>query len=273
MPSLILEDVTVDFPIYGAQKSFRTELFDLATGGLIRREGKHRSRVTVRAIDGLNLRIEHGDRLALIGHNGAGKSTLLRVLAGVFEPTGGRITIEGRLSPLFNLSPGLDVDDTGYENVMNCGLFLGMDAPEVRRKLPQIAAATGLGDFLALPVRTYSAGMIPAPRLCHRHRDRPGNPAARRRTGRRRRQLCRKRGAPHRRSDRPIEHRRLCLACARTVAHDLQQGDFDGEGSRQTCRLGNRGDRRLHPLTTPRLTPPRSTMRHSLAGLPGGNSR
>jgi ABC-type polysaccharide/polyol phosphate transport system ATPase subunit len=160
MPCVILEDVTVDFPIYGAQKSFRTELLDLAAGGLIRREGKRRSRVTVRAIDGISLRIEHGDRLALIGHNGAGKSTLLRVLAGVFEPTGGRVTIEGRLSPLFNLSPGLDIDDTGYENVMNCGLFLGMHAREVRRKLPQIADATGLGDFLALPVRTYSAGMI-----------------------------------------------------------------------------------------------------------------
>jgi ABC-2 type transport system ATP-binding protein/lipopolysaccharide transport system ATP-binding protein len=158
MASITLENLYVDFPIYGAHKTFRSELFHRATGGLIRREGKRR-RVTIRALDGLNLTIREGDRLGLIGHNGAGKSTLLKVFAGVYEPTGGRISIEGRLSPLFNLAPGWDPEDTGYENIMNCGLFLGMTPEEVKRKTPEIAEVTGLGSYLDLPARTYSAGM------------------------------------------------------------------------------------------------------------------
>jgi ABC-type polysaccharide/polyol phosphate transport system ATPase subunit len=98
--------------------------------------------------------------LGIIGHNGAGKSTLLRVLAGVYVPTSGRVTIEGRVSALFNTSPGLDSDDTGFENIVTCGLFLGMSRADIRAKTPEIAEFTELGDYLNLPVRTYSAGMI-----------------------------------------------------------------------------------------------------------------
>jgi homopolymeric O-antigen transport system ATP-binding protein len=157
--SITLENVYVDFPIYGAHKTLRSELFHRATGGLIRREGK-RHRVTIRALDGLSLTVREGDRLGLIGHNGAGKSTLLKVLAGVYEPTGGRISVEGRISPLFNMAPGWDPEDSGLENIMNCGLFLGMTPGEIRRKTPEIAEVTGLGSYLELPARTYSAGMM-----------------------------------------------------------------------------------------------------------------
>lgn len=158
MASLILDDVTVDFPIYGAQKSFRSAL-QSATGGLIRREAADR-RITVRALDHFSLTIKHGDRLGIIGHNGAGKSTLLRVCAGVYEPSVGRVYIEGKVSPLFNMSPGLDVDDTGYENIVTCGLFLGMTRVEIAQKTPDIEAFCELGDYLSLPVKTYSAGMM-----------------------------------------------------------------------------------------------------------------
>jgi len=158
MARITLENLYVDFPIYGA-KTFRSELLHRATGGFIRREGK-RQRVTIRALDGLNLTVNEGDRLGLMGHNGAGKSTLLKVLAGVYEPTGGRIAVEGTRSPLFNMAPGWDPDDTGYENIMNCGLFLGMTPDEVRRKTPDIAEVSGLGSYMELPARTYSAGMM-----------------------------------------------------------------------------------------------------------------
>ena len=160
MVSLVLEDVTVDFPIYGSTKSFRTELFSRATGGLIRREGRNNGRVSVRALEQVSLKLEHGDRLGIIGHNGAGKSTLLRVLAGVYVPTAGRVTIDGRVSALFNTSPGLDMDDTGFENIVTCGMFLGMSQAEIKAKTPEIAELTELGDYLNLPVRTYSSGMI-----------------------------------------------------------------------------------------------------------------
>lgn len=158
MAGITLDNLTIDFPIYGAQMSFRTELFQRAVGGFIRREGKGQ-RVTIRALDSISLAVKEGDRLALIGHNGAGKSTLLKALAGVYEPTAGTIRTEGRISPLFNLSPGWDLEDTGYENIVNCGLFLGMSPSEVKYKTPEIAAASGLGDYLAFPARTYSTGM------------------------------------------------------------------------------------------------------------------
>ena len=160
MVSIVLDDVTVDFPIYGSQNSFRQALFARATGGFIRREGRNNRRVTVRALEHLSLKLGHGDRLGILGHNGAGKSTLLRVLAGVYAPTVGRVVINGRISPLFNMSPGLDVEDTGYENILTCGLFLGMTRAEMEAKTPEIAEATELGDYLALPVRTYSTGML-----------------------------------------------------------------------------------------------------------------
>jgi ABC-type polysaccharide/polyol phosphate transport system ATPase subunit len=159
LASIILDEVTVDFPIYGHFQSFRTALLSRA-GGLIRREGKRSERVTVRSLAGISLTIEHGDRIGLVGHNGAGKSTLLRVIAGVYEPIAGRAVINGRVSPLFNTSPGLNLDDTGYENMLTCGLFLGMTRKEIRQKTPDIEQFTELGQYLSFPVRTYSSGML-----------------------------------------------------------------------------------------------------------------
>jgi ABC-type polysaccharide/polyol phosphate transport system ATPase subunit len=159
--AIIAEDVTIDFPIYGgSHRSLRQTLF-ARTGGLIRHEGTGRQqRTIVRALDCVSFTLESGDRLGLIGHNGAGKSTLLKVLAGVYQPDSGAIRMEGRVSPLFNSAPGLDPDDNGYENIMTCGMFLGMSRAEIMRKLPDITAFCELGEYLELPVRTYSNGMI-----------------------------------------------------------------------------------------------------------------
>jgi ABC-type polysaccharide/polyol phosphate transport system ATPase subunit len=114
----------------------------------------------VRALDNVSLKLRHGDRVGIIGHNGAGKSTMLRVLAGIYQPSQGLIDIDGRVSPLFNTSPGMDMDDTGYENIVTCGLLLGMTRAEIDRKLPEIEAFTELSDYLALPTKTYSSGML-----------------------------------------------------------------------------------------------------------------
>jgi ABC-type polysaccharide/polyol phosphate transport system ATPase subunit len=85
---------------------------------------------------------------------------MLRVFAGIYQPSQGTISIEGRVSPLFSTSPGLDLDDTGYENIVTCGLLLGMSRDEIERKLPEIEAFSELSDYLALPARTYSTGML-----------------------------------------------------------------------------------------------------------------
>jgi ABC-type polysaccharide/polyol phosphate transport system ATPase subunit len=156
--SLILKNVTADFPIYGPSPSFRRELIGQTIGGLMRRSG-HGKRVTVRALDNVSLDINHGDQLGLIGHNGAGKSTLLRVLAGIYEPSAGTLTTEGRVSSLFLTAPGMSPEDSGYENIITCGLLLGMSRREIDRKVDDISDFAELGDFLSLPVRTYSTGM------------------------------------------------------------------------------------------------------------------
>lgn len=163
LASLVLDNVTVDYPVYGSKKSFRSAI-NSTVGGLIRREGRDAQHVVVRALDQISLSIKHGDRLGIIGHNGAGKSTLLRVCAGVYEPTMGSVAIEGKVSPLFNVSPGLDPDDTGYENILTCGLFLGMSRTEVAQKVHDIEQFCELGDYLNIPVRAYSSGMLT--RLC-----------------------------------------------------------------------------------------------------------
>src|SRR5689334_11245748 len=85
---------------------------------------------------------------------------MLRVLAGIYHPSQGAVRIDGRVSPLFTTSPGLAIDDTGYENIVTCGLLLGMTHDEIERKLPEIESFTELSDYLALPVRTYSSGML-----------------------------------------------------------------------------------------------------------------
>lgn len=158
MARILLDNVTVDFTIYG-HHSFRTALLSSA-GGLIHRDGSKSDRITVRALENVSFEINHGDRVGIIGHNGAGKSTLLRVLAGVYEPVSGHIIREGRISSLLNVSPGLSLDDTGYENIMTCGLYLGMTREEICRKTPEIEEFTELGEFLSLPARTYSSGML-----------------------------------------------------------------------------------------------------------------
>jgi ABC-type polysaccharide/polyol phosphate transport system ATPase subunit len=159
MVSVVLQNARVDFPIYGAQRSLRTAIFQRATGGLIHREGKNKERVVVRALNDVSLHLEEGDRLGLIGHNGSGKSTLLKVLAGIYQPISGKLLVNGRVTPLFDMMPGLDVDDTGYENIFTAGMLLGIPRDELERKIPEIEEFSELGEYLTLPVRTYSTGM------------------------------------------------------------------------------------------------------------------
>jgi homopolymeric O-antigen transport system ATP-binding protein len=157
---IALENVVADFPVYGTQPSLRNALFGRVVGGVLRRQNEHGKRVVVRALENVTLTVNHGDQLGIIGHNGAGKSTMLRIFAGIYEPSAGTISIEGRVSPLFSTSPGLDLDDTGYENIVTCGLLLGMSRDEIEQKMPEIEAFSELSDYLALPAKTYSTGML-----------------------------------------------------------------------------------------------------------------
>lgn len=155
--SIKVEDVSLDIPIFGMHsRSFRQVLLRRHVGGPIVSDGV----TVVRALRDVSFEARAGDRIALIGHNGAGKTTMLRLLAGVYRPTAGTIAVEGKSSALLNTGLGLDPEGDAFENIVNMGLLLGMSYGEIRRKTDSIAAFTELGDYLRLPVRTYSAGML-----------------------------------------------------------------------------------------------------------------
>lgn len=152
-------DLVVDFPIYDAsQRSLRKAFISAAAGGAIKHEGQHR--VIIRPLDRISVDFREGDRVGLVGHNGAGKTTLLRVLNGVYEPVGGSLDIQGRIASLLDITNGFDPDSTGYENIVLRGLMMGVRPSEIRPKMADIAEFSGLGEYLALPLRTYSSGMI-----------------------------------------------------------------------------------------------------------------
>lgn len=157
---LRLDRVGIDFPIYQASaRLLRKTLLQTAVGGFIR-ESEERGHVVVRALRDITLDIGSGERVALLGHNGAGKTTLLRAMAGIYAPTSGSVNVSGRRMPLFDLGPGLDEEASGYENILLRGLLIGQRRPDIERKVDDIAAFSGLGDFLDLPIRTYSSGMM-----------------------------------------------------------------------------------------------------------------
>lgn len=158
MAAIRMEHVTVEIPIFNAkERSLRSNIVSAATGGRIKSEGGKKR--NVRAIDDLNLHLENGTRVGLIGHNGAGKSTILRVIAGIYEPTAGTVDVQGSVATMFDIGFGMDEDATGWENINLRGRILGHSPREIKARANDIAEASELGEYLDMPIRTYSSGM------------------------------------------------------------------------------------------------------------------
>jgi ABC-2 type transport system ATP-binding protein/lipopolysaccharide transport system ATP-binding protein len=156
---LVLENVSVSFPIYhGGARSLKKRLLYQGSGGRLARDVNQR--VTVEALRNISLALRPGDRVALVGPNGAGKTTLLRVMAGIYEPEQGIVESRGLLSPMFDANVGIDSEINGYENIRLRGLILGLKPQEIEERIPEIVEFTDLGDYLDVPVRTYSSGMM-----------------------------------------------------------------------------------------------------------------
>jgi ABC-type polysaccharide/polyol phosphate transport system ATPase subunit len=151
-----LRQAVVDFPIVNASsRSLQLRLYQALGGKLT----AHHGTVVVRALDGIDLELSDGDRLGLIGPNGSGKTTLLRVLAGIYPPRPGSATIDGSVSSFTDITLGMDLEATGWDNIIFRCLFMGLSLGEAKRLSPTIAEFSELGSYLDLPIRTYSAGM------------------------------------------------------------------------------------------------------------------
>ncbi len=146
-------------PIYGSNnQSFKKRALSAATGGRIAAES---GEVTVvHALRDVSMEIKAGDRVGLVGRNGSGKTSMLRMLAGVYEPTSGALSVQGRVTSLIDVTLGMDHEATGFENIRLRGLILGMSKRQIDELTPQIVEFSGLGNYLGMPVRTYSSGMV-----------------------------------------------------------------------------------------------------------------
>lgn len=158
MASIILDNINLDYCIYGtSSKSLKLSIIKALTGGKINNTDKT---VKIQALKNISLKLEKGDRLGLIGHNGAGKSTLLKVLGKIYHPTNGSLRINGSTNCLFDIMIGLDPFLSGYENIKLRGIIHGLSSREIETKTPTIAEFSGLGNFLSLPLTSYSSGML-----------------------------------------------------------------------------------------------------------------
>jgi lipopolysaccharide transport system ATP-binding protein len=150
--------IIVDFPVYGGgSRSLKKTFIRAATGGTLAKDAA--DHLVIRALNNVSFEIREGDRVGLVGHNGSGKTTLLRVITGAYEPVSGEIEVRGRVASMLSVFLGMDSEATGLENLYLRGAFMGLRRHEVDALVPDIAEFSELGDYLEMPLRTYSSGM------------------------------------------------------------------------------------------------------------------
>jgi ABC-type polysaccharide/polyol phosphate transport system ATPase subunit len=173
MLSISADNINVEFPIYDSYMRSLRHQFGLgkvarslnkilykahSVGGNISTESSGRTKIT--ALNGVSFEVKEGDRVGILGHNGSGKTTLLRTIAGIYEPTDGLLSVKGRITPLFDIQFGMESDATGFENIDLRGRMLDLSPEQIEEALEEVIEFTELGDYLHMPIRTYSTGMM-----------------------------------------------------------------------------------------------------------------
>jgi ABC-2 type transport system ATP-binding protein/lipopolysaccharide transport system ATP-binding protein len=160
MARINLRHASVQFPIYNARsRSLKSTIARHAVGATIGSRPES-DVVVVNALKNVTLTLRPGDRLGLVGQNGAGKTTLLRVFSGAYVPTSGFAEVSGDVSALTDFAMGMDPEASGHENIIMRAILLGMTYQQARALAPEVEQFTELGEYLDLPVRTYSTGMM-----------------------------------------------------------------------------------------------------------------
>lgn len=154
MVSITVENLSLDYPLFSGSRKMKKSGLKSETGGMASDTGK-----SVRALNNISFEVASGERLGIVGRNGSGKSTLLRVLSGVYEPTSGRVCVEGHVAPMFSLGLGMRREASGRQNIRLRGFVNGMTSAEIEAKMDEIIEFSELGEFIDLPVDNYSSGM------------------------------------------------------------------------------------------------------------------
>ena len=149
MSEIICKDVFVEFPSFSRKFKFSN----------LKKNKKQSTTLNILALDCLNITIDKGDRVGLIGKNGSGKSTFLKTLAGVYVPKSGNVIINSPIEGLFETGAGIDQDATGYENIPLLMAFREIPMSHYDKVVADVEQFTELGDALYRPIRTYSQGM------------------------------------------------------------------------------------------------------------------
>lgn len=156
---IIFDDVLVEYTIYQSKNlSLANNLLRIGTGGKISKESNKAP--VIRALDSVSFEIKKGDAVGLLGHNGAGKSTLLRTIAGIYKPIKGNVEVQGKISTIIDLGAGIQNELNGRENILRMGLLQGHSLIDLEEKIEGIIEFSQLGNFIDMPVRTYSSGMV-----------------------------------------------------------------------------------------------------------------
>lgn len=158
MTYLTAFNISVEFPLYHSEnRSLKKTILGHAAS---RFGTDRRNRPIVQALRNISFSLRPGDRLGLIGSNGSGKTTLLRALSGIYQPSVGSLSMEGSLTSLLDPGQGMNQDMTGRENIRLRGYFLGLPHADIARLESDVEDFSELDEFLDLPVRNYSSGMV-----------------------------------------------------------------------------------------------------------------
>ena len=153
-----IKNLSINYPLLDySRSSIKLQTLNMLTGGNV---SFLKSNPYVNALNNISLTINHGERIGLYGHNGSGKTTLLRSIAGIFTPSQGSIKVEGEISSMLSMDLGVDIFETGIENIRLRGKILKLSNNDIAKMISDVAVFSELGEFLKLPLSTYSSGML-----------------------------------------------------------------------------------------------------------------